>query len=269
MNIQNLLKHTELLVKTEKTFTFKIIKNLSEIDKHKLFVELGYNSLFSYCRDHLKYSDQEAMIRVNAVRLIKTNKLAETKLENNEISLTTASDLFVNIKKFNESNATKLTNDKKNSLIEEVSNQASRKAKKIIQQELKLVPAIKSEIKLKQATVERLEKLKEKLSIHDLDLLLNHLMDEKEDSLKQEKPVRAQLSPTVKKSRYIPLKTKRSLLKSANYQCEFINKDGHIKPYSWGGSNEKLNLKILCSTHNQYQGIRLLGVNPMTRYSSN
>ncbi len=271
VEIEKLLQNTEVLVRNEKAFTVKIIKNLSEIDKRKLYVELGYNSLFSYCRDHLKYSDQEATIRVNAVRLIKSNKLAEFKLEKNELSLTVASDLFINMKKFNETNSTKLTLEQKNSLINEVANLSSRAAKIVIQKELNLVPEIKCEVKLKQETVERLKKLKEKLGIEDLDLLLNHLMQEKEDSLVQEKTTRAQLSPEVKKTRYIPLKTKRSLFKFAGYRCEFMNKNGmrcssrvnlqveHIKPYSLGGSNSENNLKILCGTHNQYNAIKLFG----------
>ncbi len=273
MNIEtkNLLQNTEILVKNEKEFTVKIVKNLCKIDSYKLYVELGYNSLFAYCREHLKYSDQEAAIRVNAVRLIKSSKLAEVKMEKSELSLTVAADLFINMKKYNENNSTKLSPEQKNSLVEQVCNQSSRTAKKIIQKELKLEPEIKCELKLKKITVERLEKLKEKLGIHDLDLLLNHLMQEKEDNLKKEVAPRAQLSPAVKKSRYIPLKTKRALFKIANYQCEFIHSNKlrcnsrvnlqveHIRPYSLGGSNNPNTLKILCQTHNQYNAIKIFG----------
>ncbi len=269
--MKNLLKDTEFLVTNEKEFTAKIIKNLAEIDKLKLYVELGYNSLFSYCRDHLKYSDQESTIRVNAARLIKNNPLAELKLAKRELSLTTASDLFVTMKKYNECNDTKLTLSQKNCLVEQVCGQSSREAKKIIQQKLNLTPEIKCDIKLKKATVERLEKLKEKLGIYDLDLLLNTIMQEKEDSLKKENATVAPASQPVKKSRYIPLKTKRALFKEAHYRCEFTNKSGarctarvylqveHIWPYSLGGSNSRDNLKVYCQTHNQYQAIKILG----------
>ncbi len=278
---ENLLHSTEVLVKNEKAFTFKIIKNLCEIDKQKLYVELGYNSLFTYCRDHLKYSDQEATLRVNAVRLIKHNRLAEIKLEKNELSLTVASDLFVNMKKYNECNETKLTVEEKNSLIAKTCNESSRVAKKIIQQELKLVPEVKTELKLKKATAERLEKLKEKLGIQDIDLFLNHLMQEKEDSLKKEETTRAQLSQAPKKSRYIPVQTKRKLFKEAHYQCEFRNSNGtrcssrvhlqveHIEPYSLGGSNQRENLKILCQTHNHYNAIKIFGYKKLELFYAN
>ncbi len=274
-----LLRNIEGLVKTEKEFTVKVVKFLAEIDKRKLFVELGYNSLYAYCRDHLNYSEQESTIRVNAVRLIKTNKVAERKLEKQELSLTVAADLFAHFKKYNDVNEVKLTVEAKNSLIEEVSKQSSRQAKKIIQQKLNLEPVVKCEMKLKEATVERLNKLKEKLDIQDIDLLLNFLMQEKEDSLIREKVTLAQMSDESKESRYIPVKLKRKLFGLANYRCEFVNRDGsrcssrvnlqveHIKPYSLGGGNGQSNLKVLCFTHNQYSGIKLLGRKRMNGYA--
>ncbi|MFN8370586.1 MAG: HNH endonuclease [Bacteriovoracaceae bacterium] len=265
---RNLLENTEILVKNEKEFTVKIVKNLVEIDRRKLYVEIGFNSLFTYCRDHLKYSEPEAIIRVNAVRLIKNSLLAEIKLESRELSLTTAADLYIHLKKCE----FQLSLEEKNRLIEKICNQPSREAKKIIQAALNLVPEIKCEVILKKSTVERLEKLKERLAIRDNDLLLNCLMQEKEDSLFLDAATTiAQLSPEVKRSRYIPINIRRKVFKKSNYQCEFIQRDGvrcsarvnlqieHIKPYSLGGSHAENNLQILCATHNQYNALKIFG----------
>ncbi len=121
-----LLKNIENLVKTEQAYTVKILKHLVEIDNRKLFVELGYNSLYSYCKEHLKYSEQEATIRVNAARLIKNSFVAETKIENRELTLTVAADLFASIKKFNQASNKKLDKLDKDKLIDQVSNLATK-----------------------------------------------------------------------------------------------------------------------------------------------
>lgn len=73
----------------------------------------------------------------------------------------------------------------------------------------------------------------------------------------------------VKRS-YLPVQLKRSVMKSAEYRCQYIHKNtgqkcdsryqlqiDHIRPVSKGGLDAKDNLQILCRTHNQFKGARI------------
>ncbi len=284
---KSLLTNTENLVKNEKNYTIKVLQHLAEIDRRKLFVELGFSSLFSYCQNHLHYSEPESAIRVNAARLIKTSQLAENKIEKQELSLSTASDLFSQMKKYAKQNKKKLNKDEQEKLIEKVSNCSAREAKKFIQTKLNLLPITKTEVQLKAETLKRIEKLKTKLGVYDLDQLLNLLMDQKEDEIIEtkvtQKTVKADCTLTSKSnsSRYVPIKTKRELLKRANYCCEFVNENGvkcqaalnlqveHINPFSVSQNHQLSNLKILCQQHNLYNGIKFFGVDKMNSYLRN
>ncbi len=277
LNDKKLLVETENFVREEKKYTLKILQNLKEIDAKKLFCDLGYSSLFSYCKEHLKYSDQESAIRVNAMRLMRDLPEAKSKIEKGTLNLTNAGTLFSDMKKYERASGKKLSHADKSRLVGKIEGQSTRSAKAIIENELslqKISKETKVEVKLSQKTLDRLTKLQDKLNMYDLELLLNCLMDEKENSL-MESQVEVTLAPELKeevapktKSRYIPLKTKRLLLKKANYQCEFVASNGkrcngfshlqveHRKPFAFGGSNQIENLKILCFSHNQHAYLR-------------
>ncbi|MGZ3818791.1 MAG: HNH endonuclease, partial [Bdellovibrio sp.] len=67
------------------------------------------------------------------------------------------------------------------------------------------------------------------------------------------------------RSRYISQKIKRLVYARSNGQCEFVGINGHrcesrhqlefdhITAWSKGGSNDELNIQILCRVHNLYR----------------
>src|SRR5690606_34255668 len=81
-------------------------------------------------------------------------------------------------------------------------------------------------------------------------------------------PQSATLSRTSqKRSRYVPLNVKKSVLKRDQYRCQyrdqrtgvqctaqtFLQLD-HVKRFRDGGSNTKDNLRALCAQHNRWRG---------------
>lgn len=194
---KKLLIETEQFASEEKKYTLKILQNLRVIDAKKLFCELGYGSLFRYCKDHLKYTEQEAAIRVNAMRLMRDLPETKSKIEKGMLNLTNAGTLFSDMKKYERASGKKLSNEAKNRLVDKIEGKSTRAARMILDEELSLQKNYKEtkvEIKLSQKTVDRLSKMKEKLNMYDLEVLLNCLMDEKEDSLKIDK-VEVTLAP--------------------------------------------------------------------------
>ena len=87
----NIFNETKELVKKERHYTVQILKNLMRIEKNKLYSDLKYPSLHKYLVRELGYSDGEAVVRANAVRLMLKSERAEKKIEKGEMSLTNAS----------------------------------------------------------------------------------------------------------------------------------------------------------------------------------
>ncbi len=64
------------------------------------------------------------------------------------------------------------------------------------------------------------------------------------------------------RSRYIPSETRERVLHQAGHRCEFVGPDqhrcgartglqiDHVDPFSKNGSNDEINLRALCATHN-------------------
>ncbi len=72
-NLKNeeILAHTKNLVKEERRIQIELLNHLHEIEKRKLFLEIGFGSLFDYVVKELGYSESAAYRRIQAMRLLK------------------------------------------------------------------------------------------------------------------------------------------------------------------------------------------------------
>lgn len=86
---EELLIETEKLIMDERRLLLDVLQHLREIQKRKLFSEIGYTSLHDYAVRHLKYSDDQAARRIAAMRLITELPALALKVEQGELSLTT------------------------------------------------------------------------------------------------------------------------------------------------------------------------------------
>jgi hypothetical protein len=82
------LKH---LAKIEKLYTIKILNKLMVVENDKLYSDLRYPSLHKYLVKELGYSDAEATLRVNVVRLMLKSNKAKQNIESGQLSITNAS----------------------------------------------------------------------------------------------------------------------------------------------------------------------------------
>jgi len=96
MNLKNLSNmnlhfHLHDLAKTERKITAQILELLIEIEKRKVYLARGYESLFSYLVKEMKYSEGAASRRIQAMRLLKNNSAVKIKIQDGELNLTQAS----------------------------------------------------------------------------------------------------------------------------------------------------------------------------------
>ncbi len=81
---QELVQHTQSLVCEEQKLVAQVLDCLEEVFARRLYLKMGYSSMFEFCKNELGYSDGTAQIRIDALKL--TQLLPEVKediLKNN------------------------------------------------------------------------------------------------------------------------------------------------------------------------------------------
>jgi hypothetical protein len=89
----DLLTHTKSAIAQEKKATLAVLKSLQEVQHRMLYASRGYESLHSFCVKELGYSDGEAHRRLSAMRLLTELPEIESKIKDNKLSLSTASQI--------------------------------------------------------------------------------------------------------------------------------------------------------------------------------
>ncbi|UYL08533.1 HNH endonuclease [Bdellovibrio sp. SKB1291214] len=83
-----ILNRVEKLARTERKITHLILWHLVEVESRRLYLELGYTSLFKYMTGHLNYSEDAAYRRVQAARLLKKVPQVDKLIESGDLNLT-------------------------------------------------------------------------------------------------------------------------------------------------------------------------------------
>ncbi|MCY4644029.1 MAG: hypothetical protein OXB88_05370, partial [Bacteriovoracales bacterium] len=135
METMSIFNETKELVEKERGYTVKILKNLMSIERNKLYSDLKYPSLHKYLVRELGYSDAEAVIRANAVRLMLKSKKAESKIERGELSLSNAAT--VNKVLQSQRSSQKPSPSLVDKMVEEASTCSARKFQNFVWKEFK------------------------------------------------------------------------------------------------------------------------------------
>lgn len=275
-----------------------IVLCLSEIDFRQLYRDLGYSSLFTFCREGLGYSEGSAYRRAQAARALKTNPEIYELIKSGKISLCAISEIV----KVEDKSAKK-----------ELLQTSEGKSKVEIQcMTAKYLPALPP--KRDSIRVKVIENSKENLpdqnnpNSNQKETRFNFAMEVDGEFMRLYNEAkefighvparevfkrvlsefvgrRNKLKRTVKvaepsNSRFIPKAVKIEVIERDKNQCAFVAKDGkrcserhgleidHIKPHAVGGTNAKENLRLLCRTHNLLKAEEFFGKLEVEKYVS-
>ncbi len=122
---KDLLQNADASVSKKRATTLEVLQYLREIEVRRLYVELGYSSMYKMCLQHYKYSEGQAHRRLSAARLLTELPEIESKLQSGDLNLTTLSKVqsFVRAEKQVQHALSK--QDKLN-LLEELENKSTR-----------------------------------------------------------------------------------------------------------------------------------------------
>ena len=128
MTDRQLLASTEKLVVEERRITLEVLQHLREIEVRRLFVDLGFDSMYKYCTQQLKYSEGETQRRLSSARLLRELPEIEAQIQNGDLNVTNLSAVqsFVRAEKIADK---PLTRQKKLEIIAAVENKSTRQVK--------------------------------------------------------------------------------------------------------------------------------------------
>jgi hypothetical protein len=262
MSDQELLQETKKLRTEEKKLTSLVLEHLQEVENRKLYCELGISSLFSYCLKELEYSEAEASVRVNAVRLVNCHPEIKKKIDSGALSLTSASmaQSF-----FREQS---LDIRKQKEILQEIEGTSTRETQKILQQKNLTKPRTLI-LSLSERLIKKLAKVQEDFEDVSELQVIEALLDQylaKKDQAKE----RRETKSVPKNQRTITRTVKEAVYSRAHARCEYRSPASgkrcmgrnhlqwdHLRPIALGGSSAEDNIRLLCFSCNQRQRLKL------------
>jgi hypothetical protein len=133
-----LLSQIKHLVQSERELLIKILHHLREIERRRLFSDLGYKSLFDYAVHELKYSEGQASRRIQAMRLLKEIPEVEEKIATGSLNLSSVQQAQSFFREVQQSAPRRIiSTQEKLDVLEKLENKSVREGQKEL---LKLEP---------------------------------------------------------------------------------------------------------------------------------
>jgi hypothetical protein len=85
---QNLIEGMARAVHNERKATHLVLLHILEIEKRKLYLDLGYGSIFAYLTQQWKYSEASAYTRISSARLLRQIPSVTSDIAAGSINLT-------------------------------------------------------------------------------------------------------------------------------------------------------------------------------------
>lgn len=246
----------------------RMLHQLRETERRRLFSKYKCKSLFDYAIDYLKYSSDQAHRRIQAMRLLKDLPEVEEKISSGALNLTNlalAQKLFVKQKKSGAS----LLADQKIKILSQLENQTTREAERI-------VCAIDPEMKPRKKELnfnaieddelrEKLLKTKGLFAHTDPDMSLTDLLHKLCDHAIEKKTSVGAPKLNSKAELYRQV-WRRDQGRCTNCGSTQAVQREHKIPKAVGGKDTLENLCLLCRSCNQRRAIEFYGLQKMEKY---
>jgi hypothetical protein len=299
---KDLLNNTQTLVKRERQLFTEILQHLQEIQRRRLYADLGYRSLWDYCMKALGFCESQTRRATDALKLIQEIPEVGEIIEKGEVSLSNIVQAQTHFRAEQKAGQG-LGIKEKLEVIESLKNKSARDGEKIllsmatverppVRDAIRQVTAEISEMKFgtddeflseMQAVKGLLAHKYPNLSTLELMKIVFGIARDKLDPARKERKVKKEKVPNispptsaVKKQasgerRHISVKINKEVWQRAESKCtncksEYALEIDHDTPLSLGGNSDLENLNLLCRNCNQRAAIKKLGQQTMDRY---
>ncbi|MBA2404767.1 MAG: HNH endonuclease [Bdellovibrionales bacterium] len=266
---KSLLIDTKKLARTEREISLKILHHLREIERRRLFSDLGYGSLFDYAVKELGYSEPSASRRIHAARLLTTFPELEKKISDGDLTMTNVALAAQTFK-----NENILDDNFKKEILAQIENTSKRSCEKMLLGFSAPTPLPKEKVKvlsptfysvhlnLAEPTMKLFNEVKDLLAHKRMnqDEVIRFSMEAAAEKIKNVKfKVNAKFTTPGAKpctKRYIPSIIKKEVYLRDKGKCTkcrgtYKLEYDHVIPYARGGKSNADNLRLLCFSCNQ------------------
>jgi hypothetical protein len=281
----DLIANTRSLAVEERRITALVLDHLEEIEARRVHLDMGYPSLFEFCRRELGYSEDQAQYRIDAMRGSRGMPEVRKAVEEGRISMTN----LVKAKRFfshEKKSGKPYSPEAKHVLLAQLEGQSTRECeRKLAELCPTLPPPEKTRPVAGQRTLisftadERLmtdiEKIKRLWAHKNANFTFAELFTEITQTLLKKidpenlPPVAPRINEN-SNTRHIPNKTRKFVWQRDEGKCTYLDPQSkrvcnsthaiqidHLDPYSMGGTHDPENLRLLCRAHNQHNADQL------------
>lgn len=132
MNRTELDLYLKDLAKKERELLHSTLETIREIDSRRMYLEMGYSSLFDYLTQAVGYSNASAQRRIDAARLLAEIPQLGAKLQSGELKLNQISMVQKAARDVAKSRHQKVTSEVKIALLDAISRQTVQQTQKEI-----------------------------------------------------------------------------------------------------------------------------------------
>jgi len=155
---QELVDRLQNLVGLEKKTTAEIVAVIAEIDRRRVYLELGHTSLFSYLTAELGYTPASAQRRIDAARLLSALPELKTDLQTGALNLMQISVVSQSIRqKKKEDPKMAVGVSEKRELLNQLKGLDLTQTQRLVSQALDLKPVIEERKRIQQDESLRVE----------------------------------------------------------------------------------------------------------------
>ena len=127
------------LVASERKITAEIIEHIQEIDRKKIYLQLGYPTLFSFLTEDIGYSSSAAQRRIEAARILTSVPEMKHEIKSGNLNLSQVALVAQSVRqKEKENPLVPINAEDKKVLLMSIKNQSYESSQKIICQKLDL-----------------------------------------------------------------------------------------------------------------------------------
>jgi len=282
------------LRRQERHLLVEFLAYLAEMDRRRLYLELGWPSLFAYCVEHLGLTKASAFRRTAAARLLARFPVVADYLSDGRLNLTTLVEL-----------RDVLVEDRLDEILGRAAGRTEEQVKELC---AALAPRSAPADLFRRLPAPRLEPISGELRVlrvtvgadfaRDLDAVraaLSHRIPGGDLAAVLHECLRVTLAVAHKRrrgagrtrpqgapppdpdGRYVPAEVRDTVWRRDQGRCAFVSADGrrcqsthqlelhHIVPFARGGAHTAENTSLWCHAHNLHEARRDFGETHMAR----
>ena len=284
LNNENLVSGLKRHVAEERKIMAIVIEHISEVWRRRLYIDLGYTSLFKFLTVEIGYCDGSVQARIDCAKIFNEVPSLGEDLRSGELALSKVALVAQSVRQ-KEAAGEKVATEQKVEILNSIKGKSKREAEFIVAQELDIEIKQHERLRVQQDESVRLEMTFTKAEMAELTRvkeLMSHIkpgasmaeviVHAAKEFIRRKDPLVQNITAAdeVPETKAVPLRVKMAVIQrdkccqwrhegrlcGSTFQLEVDHRQS-----LWAGGDHRIeNLQALCSVHNQLKYRREAGI---------